>query len=270
MSNEYVLIEAAFDHFDGIGPAAGEGMLDPDIQDPVGLVSYVVATTNPPPEEVRELYEQLRPVMNGLVNVVVSAVITSAGGDLAKLHDPSTWRAPLDATFKAFCSGLSERTLAYDDEVRGTDVAAKCIALIMEAVPRPDATLSDFTSFLQSQGETIDEEVVPGQPYQYACISVIHKIFQASDGRWTYVPKIQCQFTRFTPQTLDLTSSCGKRAVYRFKFDVNAVSAAFMVGKWKSVPAFRDQVDAFIQRFQHTDIARSDNYFEGVFQSTPA
>lgn len=267
-------IQAAFDHFDTVLPQRSDertATLNPNIQDSDGLVSYIVASSNPPPQEIKKLYDELRPIMEGLTNVVVSAVIKSAGTDPKKRHDPATWRAPMAAMVKAFCSGFSETTRSYDQRVRGVEVSSKFISILIEAVASQGAALADFTQFLTSQGQTIKAEVSTGQnSYLYACVSIVHEIFEASDGRWIYVPKFKSYFTRFSQETLKLTSSCASFSDFQFKFDLDIMTGAFMVGSWENFPAFRDKVRAFISRFQQANIEDSTNFFDGIFNSNPA
>ena len=268
-------IDAAFRQFDTIiqpldtaGMRTAEAELNPNIQDSDGLVTYIVASTNPPPPHMVELYDELRPVMEGLTNVVVTAVLKQAGADSKKLHDPAVWRVPMQAMVKAFCSGFSQTTRSYNERVRGVQVATKFINILIEAVVHQGAALKDFTRFLESQGEAIQGEVAKGKSsYLYAAVSIAHELFQATDGRWIYVPKFKSYFTQFSQETLAITSSCGSYKDFRFKFDLDIMAGAFMVASWENVPKFRSSVRDFIDRFQQTNIEDSTNYFDGIFES---
>ncbi|HYE75898.1 MAG TPA: hypothetical protein VEF04_21315, partial [Blastocatellia bacterium] len=129
------LIKQASSYFDSLGLADVQaGDLDPNIQDSDGLVSYVVASTNPPPKEIKELYEEVAPVMEGLTNVVVSAILKQAGTDDAKKHDPKLWEAPMQAMTKAFCAGFSQEKKQYNQQIRGVEVSTKFLNILIDAV----------------------------------------------------------------------------------------------------------------------------------------
>lgn len=264
-------VNAAVEHFNQVltqGPGERES-LNPTIEDSDGLVSYIVASSNKPPPEISELYDEISPIMEGLNNVVVSAVIKSSGLDVKKRHDPATWRAPMEAMTKAFCSGFSETSRSISQSVTGVEVATKVINILIEAVTNQGAALADFTRFLKSQGESIGMQVSKGQnSYLYAAVSIVHEIFQASDGRWIYVPKFKSYFTKFNQETLKLTSSCASASHFRFDFNLQIMTGAFMVASWENFPNFRDEVRTFIERFQQANIKDSTNYFDGIFSST--
>lgn len=261
-------IKIAHAYFDQIGLAKTTGEYDPNIQDSDGLVSYIVATSNPVPEEMKSLYQEISPIMEGLSNVVVSAILKQAGTDPVKQHDPGTWRGPMQAMTKAFCGGFSETTKHYDQRIRGVDVATKFINILIDAVVSEGAALADFKKFLESQGETMRTEVSQGQnSYLYANIAITHEIFQASDGTWIYVPKFKSYFTQFNQETFKLTSACASYDSFKFYFDLDVMTGAFMVSSWKNSAEFRKQVNEFIEKFRKTNIADSSNYFDGIFDS---
>ena len=269
-------VETAFEYFALIsGPAPGARVaaapLNPNIADSDGLVSYIVASANKPPKHMQSLYDEIRPVMEGLTNVVVSAVIKKAGAVTAKKHDPATWRDPMQAMMKAFCSGFSQTTRSYDQRVRGVEVATKIINILIEAVVSHGAALADFTKFLESQGKTINGALSKEKSsYLYAAVSIVHEIFETAAGTWVYVPKFKSYFTQFTQETRKITTSCASAADFRFKFDLDIMTGAFMVSSWTSVPSFRQSVEDFIARFQQTNIKDSTNYFDSIFESSLA
>jgi hypothetical protein len=263
------LVASASDYFNSIG-LAESGSLDPNIADSDGLVSYISGTTNPP-TEMQELYDQIKPIMEGLTNVVVSAVLKSAGTDIAKQHDPQTWRDPMRQMAKAFCSGFSESQQHYDQSVKGISIATKFINILLEAVVSEGAALANFAKFLTSQGDTIQAQISTGQQsYLYASVSICHEIFQTPDGRFIYVPKFKSYFTQFSQETLKISTACASFDSFRFLFDLNVMTGAFMVETWQSNPDFQKQVTDFINRFQKANIADSTNYFDGIFNSQQA
>lgn len=244
--------------------------LNPNIQDKDGLVTYMVASSNPPPEEMQKLYDEVAPVMEGLTNVVVSAILKQAGGDDAKKHNPAVWRGPMEAMTKAFCGGFSQSSKHYDQTIIGVDVATKFLNILMDATINEGAALDDFRKFLKSQGDTIQTQISSStNKYLYASVSIVHEFFKASDGRWIYVPKFKSYFTQFTQETLKITTACASYDKFKFKFDLDIMSAAFMVESWKTSSSFRDQVRKFIDKFQKINIKDSENYFDGIFNSTP-
>jgi Virulence factor Evf len=262
------LIEEGHSYFDSLGLAMSE-KLDPTIQDSDGLVSYIVASSNPPPKEIEELYKQIAPIMEGLTNVVISAVIKQAGTDDKKKHDPLIWKASMNAMCKAFCGGFSTESQKYNKTVKGLEIATSVINILMTAAVSQGAALGSFVKFLQSQGETMRLQVSgEGDRYQYASVSIVHEIFQASDGRWIYVPKFKSYFTQFSRETFKVTAGCGSYESFEFNFDLQVMTGAFMVENWKNFPSFRNEVQSFINKFQKANIKDSENYFDGIFNST--
>jgi hypothetical protein len=263
-------IEKAHEYFSGLkGPEFKAGPFDPNIQDQDGLVSYLVASTNPPPTEIQKLYDEIAPVMEGLTNVVVSAILKIAGDDESKKHDPSVWRDPFQAMAKAFCGGFSQESKSYQQQVRGVEVASKMINIITDAVVNTgSAVFKGFVDFLTSQGEVIKAEISgTNNDYLYAAVTIVHEIFEASDGRFIYVPKFKSYFTKFNQETLKISTSCGSYNQYKFNFDLQIMTGAFMVNTWQSDKDFQTQVKDFIKKFQEANIQDSTNYFEGVFNS---
>ncbi|EGR0686886.1 hypothetical protein ND925_06525 [Vibrio diabolicus] len=262
-------ITLAHSYFESIGvDQFKEGELDPNIQDSDGLVSYMVATSNPVPDEISKLYDEIAPIMEGLSNVVVSAILKQAGTDTEKKHDPATWRGPMQAMMKAFCSGFSETSKSYNQKVKGVEIANKFINIVLDAIVSEGAALNDFRKFLESQGETMRTEISAGaNTYLYANVAIAHEIFQATDGRWIYVPKFKSYFTQFTQETFKITAGCASYDSFDFNFDLDIMTGAFMVNNWSSSEDFRKRTKEFIDRFQKANIADSSNYFDGIFES---
>ena len=262
-------VKASHDFFDQLGLSEVEQDFDPNIQDGDGLVSYIVASTNPPPSEIRDLYDEIVPVMEGLSNVIVSALLKITGDDDEKKHDPKVWAQPFESVAQGFCSGFSSESKGYNNEVRGVEVASKMINIITDAVVGTNsAVFKGFVDFLESQGETIRLETSSRkEKYQYSAVTIVHEIFEAVDGRWIYVPKLKSYFTDFTSETLKISSSCASYNKYKFKFDLKILTAAFQVGSWQSSKEFQDQTNAFIEKFRKTNIANSENFFDGIFNS---
>lgn len=261
-------IRSAHNYFDSLGISDVAANLDPNIQDSDGLVSYIAATTNPVPSKMKKLYEEIKPVMEGLTNVVVSSILTKAGTDPAKQHDPDVWREPIQYMTKAFCGGFSEATKHYDQKIRGVEIATKFINILIDAVINQGAALADFTKFLQSQGETMRTQISEGQnSYLYACVSIVHEIFEAPDKTFIYVPKFKSYFTQFTQKTFKISSACASYDSFEFNFDLDIMTGAFMVSSWENSETFRKHVTDFIERFQKTNIEDSANYFDGIFNS---
>src|ERR1700722_17957843 len=57
------------------------GEYDPNISDSDGLVTYINATTNPPPPELVKEREEVSAVLEGLTGIVVAAVLQGSGDD---------------------------------------------------------------------------------------------------------------------------------------------------------------------------------------------
>jgi hypothetical protein len=264
------ILQAA-SYFDALDFAqADPSGFNPNLADSEGLVSYIVGTTNPP-DDVKALYDEVKPVMEGLADVVVSAVLSKAKGDPKIQHDPATWRGPMQAVIKVFCAGYVETQQHYDQQIYGVEIAPKVINILLDAIVDPGEGLDEFKTFLQSQGETMRALIEGGQDsYLFACIAIVHEIFQAADGKWIYAPKLKSFFTQFDRDTFGITSACASLDPSLFKFGVQSMTGAFMVERWKGDEAFRDQVRAFIEKYRKVQIADSDNYCDASFTSQPA
>ncbi len=265
-------VKAADQFFSGLGVFDKRmglvGAMDPDIQDSDGLVTYVVATTNPPPPEIVSLYNEIKPVMEGLTNAVVSAILKVAGNDKKKLHDPAGWREPLKMVTKAFCSGFSETSQHYSQRIMGVELAEKFMNVLMNAVVSNCTALGSFANFLKGQGDAIRAEITTDHTsFNYACVSIIHEILQAPNGSWAYVPKFKSYFTSFNQNNLKVASSCASAKHVHLDFDLNVMTGAFMVESWSHSSDFQQQTKAFIAKFQKLNVAESTNYFEGIFDS---
>lgn len=273
-SNLAYRVKEASDYFRSIGIRRDSSPLNPNISDSTGLVSYIDATTNPPPPEILDLYNQVSPVMEGLTGVVTSAVITLAGNSNNSVNAASqqAWQGPMTAMAKPWCSGLSLQTQSLNQSVTGIQVATEVINVIIDAVVTSGASaLADFTSFLQTQGAAISANMTTGTTsYQYGAVSIIHSINQAGDGTFLYVPSFSFYFTQFNQTSRQLTSSCGSAQSFQFEFELDIMTAAFKVAEFQSSQMFQDQAQNFIDQFQQTNITDSTNYFNGVFDSNPA
>lgn len=270
--NPNSLIQEADSYFESLFDSlelAVSGELDPNIQDSVGLVSYIVASTNPPPPEIKRLYDEIAPIMEGLIDVVVSAVLKSAGNDDQKKHDPAIWQPPINAIFKSFCGGVSVGKKFYDQKIVGVEIATKYLNILIGAAVSQGAAWQSFGTYLLSEGETIRFQASGKENgYLYASISIVHNIFQAKDGKWLYVPSFNIYFTKFSRETFKLTRACNSIDQFRFKFDFDVMIGNFMVANWHKSPDFQEKVSDFIKKYKKTSIKGSENYFEGIFEST--
>jgi hypothetical protein len=249
-----------------------DSQMSPNISDSSGLVTYIDATTNPPPPEILALYNQVSPVMEGLTNVVTSAVIHQASGGNINAATQQAWLGPTEAMAQAFCGGLSLQTQSLNRTVTGIQVAEEVINVIIDAVVSSGtAAFAEFTSFLQGQGAAISANVTQGAAsYQYGAVSIVHTINQDEDGTVHYIPTFNFYFTQFNQTTLQLTSSCGSAQSFQFVFALDILTGAFLVDEFQADPQFQVKVQNFINEFQQTNIANSTNYFKGIFDSMPA
>jgi hypothetical protein len=266
--NPHSLIQEADSYFDSLELGVS-GELDPNIQDSDGLVSYIVATTNPPPAEIKSLYDEIVPVMEGFIDVLVSSVLKIAGDDDLKKHDPAIWKKPIEAIFSAFFGGLKIAQQSYDKKIVGVEIPTTYLNILMEASVSEEDAWQSFGTYLSSEGETMRALAIDqGNEYLYAIVSIVHDIFQAADRRWIYVPKFKIYFTKFSRETFKLTRACDSKDKFRFKFALNVMIGTFMVETWKHSPDFQKNVHNFIKKYKQTSIKDSENYFEGMFEST--
>lgn len=254
-------------YLDGLRLADG---LDPNIADKDGLVTYINGSSNPPPPELVEERNKIAVVLEGLCSIVTAAVLTKAQGESQK-HDPAVWSEPLRRGLAPFISGYSDEQVKYQRTVRGVDVATQFLNILMAAVIEPGGALLSFKNFLAGQGQTIGlkgEGTKEG--YKYACIGMVHEIFQIENGQWIYVPKIRMYFTSFNRETFKLSSACASYEDFKFDFQVQKLVAAFRIETWRQDEGFRKQVDDFIKKYTKLNIDQSENYFDGIFESKGA
>jgi hypothetical protein len=242
---------------------------DPDIADRDGLVSYINGTTNPPPAPLIQERTEVSAVLEGLTGIVTAAVLQTAGGDDAAKHQPDLWTDPIKYGLAPFISGFSTETVTYSRKVRGVEVATQFLNILMDAVTEDDGGLQKFKQFLAAQGDVIRLQGEDSQEgYKYACIGMVHEIFQLSDGTWIYLPKFRAYFTSFTRKTFTLSSACAKVDTYDFDFRVEKFVAPFKIQMWRDYDWFRQDVNSFIRDYTKAEIDKSRNYFNGIFKST--
>lgn len=244
--------------------------IDPNIADRFGLVSYPDLTTNQPPKDEKIVYDELSIILRGLVGILTSVVLTKAGSDLEKRHDPDLWIEALSRGLGAFFADTSEGTEPYDQRVVGRQIAEEVLALLTQARVEENRAYTGFSQFLQRQGQEARAKAGNRKAgYRYGTVEMLHEITDSTASGWVYHPRVSLRFTEFTDATFPLTSACTSRRRFRFQFRVRHYTASFKKDTWRSEPAFRQMVRRFIKDYNKTDIPRSKNYYRGVFTSTP-
>ncbi|HEY3506470.1 MAG TPA: hypothetical protein VGN37_27235 [Actinocatenispora sp.] len=247
------------------------GEYDPNIADKDGLVTYINATTNEPPPELIEERKKVSQILEGLTGIVTAAVLATAGEDDKAKHRPDLWKDPVMYGLSPFISGYQSETTEYHRTVQGVEVATQFLNILMAAVVDQGAALSAFAKFLEGQGATIKlKGSNTEEGYKYACIGMVHELFQVENEEWIYTPKIRMYFTEFTRKTFNITSSCASYQKISFDFKVQKFVVPFKIETWRQDQGFRTQVDDFIKKYTKAQIGRSENYFDKVFQSSPA
>jgi hypothetical protein len=243
---------------------------NPNIADKDGLVTYINGTSNPPPPELVEERKKIAVVLEGLCSVVTSAVLAKSGTDEKMKHDPKLWADPVRFGLTPFLSGYASEEVKYNRRVKGVEVATQFLNILIDAVAGAGQALDAFKKFLEGQGKTISIKGSATQEgYKYACIGMVHEVFQIEGGQWIYVPKIQMYFTHFTRKTFSISTSCASYEEIDFDFSVEKIIAPFKIETWRQDPDFKKQVDAFIKKYNKANIERSENYFDGIFNSIP-
>lgn len=260
--SENFLVDLGLKQF-GDGP-------NPNIADKDGLVTYINASTNPPPPKLIETQKKVSAVLEGLTGIMVAAVLKMANGDSKKKHDPALWNTVFEKGLQPFFAPYSSSKEEYRNNVVGVDVATNFINFLLNAVVAEGPALAGLTRFLRSQGDSIrvqaSKEV---EGYEYAIVSIIHEIFQQSEDDWVYIPKIKLYFTSFSRENYNITTSCGSYDHFAMNFDLIASTAAFQINTWENNKNFRDSLDKFIDRYTKAKIDDSENYLDTIFESQP-
>jgi hypothetical protein len=241
---------------------------DPNIADKDGLVSYINGTTNPPPPELVKERSEIARVLEGLTGIVTSAVLATAGDDDKAKHQPKLWEDPIRFGLAPFMSGISTEETTYNRTVVGVDIATQFLNILIDAVATMGGALPSFTNYLANQGSTIQlkgENTEEG--YKYACVGMVHEIFQIEGGQWIYAPKIRAYFTHFTRETFKISAGCVSVEKFKFDFQVSKLVAPFKIETWRQDPDFRNDVNNFIKKYNRAQIEQSENYFDGIFNS---
>jgi hypothetical protein len=260
-------IREANAYFDNLRLAAE---YDPNIADQDGLVSYINGTSNPPPPELVKERTEVSRVLEGLCSVVTSAVLAKSGTDDKKKHEPNLWTEPIQRGLGPFISGYSLEDKTYQRRVRGVEVSTQFLNILLDAVSGEGGALNSFRKFLADQGKTIGIKGTQTQEgYKFACIGMVHEVFQIEGGQWIYTPKIRLYFTHFTRKTFQISAGCASYEEFDFDFEVEKVVAPFRIETWRQDSTFRKQVDDFITKYNKANIERSENYFDGIFDSAP-
>jgi virulence factor Evf-like protein len=246
------------------------GEYDPHISDSDGLVTYINATTNPPPPELVEERDKVSAILEGLTGIVVAAVLQTAGDDQEKRHQPASWTNPMIYGLTPFMGGYSQETTTYDREFAGLELSVQFLNILMETVTNAGGALGSFKDFLEKQGDAIKlngEHTQEG--YKFATVGIVHDIFMV-DGRWTYLPKIRAYFTSFTRETFKVTSACASAEHIKFHFTMEKTVMPFKIQTWRDSDTFKAQVQKFIDDFTKAQIDQSASYFKGIFSANPA
>jgi hypothetical protein len=262
-------IAKARTYFEGFRTADGdEPDLDPTIEDSDGFVSYIMPVANNAPQELMDDIKVLGGKLQSLIGIVTAAVLSIADGDTEKLHDYKTWAEPFEQLGQAWFSQFSASDRSEDKEIEGIEVSTQFLQILLDAALEEGAAMANFAKFLKSQGESMRLQVEnTGEGYKYASLSIVHDVFQLSDGSWDYVPKLKCFWTQFTKETFEITAGCASADRYRFKFDAKQMIGVFNYRLWQGDVNYRKKLDEFIQDLQDARIGKSKNYFEGIFKS---
>lgn len=245
----------------------GGGDPNPNIINREGLVTYLNVTTNPLPPNLVETQRKVNVLLEGLVGVIVAAVIKVAGNDEQKAVDAATWNYVMERVIPSFFNSYNNAKEYYDKDVTGREVASNFINFITGNVVASGRELSGFERFLESQGESIRIKAgKDGDGYKYAVVSIVHEINDNGQG-CVYTPKIKLYFTSFTRQNYDITHSCQSVGHYKMKFEMNSITAEFKINDWINDKKFRSIMENFVDKYIKADISESVNYFNGVFNS---
>lgn len=259
-------------YFDQLGLAKTLGDdPNPNIADSDGLVSYVNASANPPPDKLMEEYRKVSSILEGFTGIVTAAVLQISGDDDKKKHLASTWNGPLAAIVKAFFGPYSDSDQTENKTVIGLEIATQFLEILLAAAVAGGPAMAGFKSFLESQGKTIQAKggkSVVG--YKYACVGIAHEMFELQPGQWMYVPKLKYYFTDFTQENVKISIGCASAEKFQFDFDMRQLSAAFRLEYWRQNKDFRKEVDDFIAKYTKANIKESTNYFDGIFASKPS
>jgi hypothetical protein len=264
-AEQLLAVEAARAYLD---KAVGDGDFSPNIADSDGLVTYINGTSNEPPADLVQLRKEVAVALEGLAGIITSAVLQTAGKDEKAKHDPRLWEDPVKYGLGPFISGFASSVTSYKRDVVGLEIATQFLNILIDAVTEEGGALKAFQKFLEDQGDTIRiEGQNTEEGYRYACIGMIHEIFQIENEEWIYTPKIKMFFTSFTRKTFSVTSACASVEKVAFDFKVEKFVAPFKIETWRQDETFREQVDEFIKKYNKTQIEQSENYFDGQFNS---
>ncbi|MGY4537094.1 hypothetical protein ACVW0P_001510 [Mucilaginibacter sp. UYNi724] len=240
---------------------------NPNIINREGQVTYLNLTTNPLPPNLVETQRKVNVLLEGLVGVVVAAVIKVAGNDEEKAVDAATWNYVMERVIPSFFNFYNNSKEYYDKDVIGREVASNFINFITSNVVASGPELSGFERFLRSQGESIKIQAGKDGPgYKYAVVSIVHEIIEKGQD-FVYTPKIRLYFTSFTRDNYKICSSCQSFDRVIMKFEMNAITAEFKINDWINDKEFRSTMENFVNKYTKADISESENYFNGVFTS---
>jgi Virulence factor Evf len=261
--------KAAYEQADRYLSEAIQGdEFDPNIADSDGFVTYINGTSNEPPADLVQERKEVSRVLEGLGGIITSAALQAAGEDEKARHDPKLWEDPLRYGLGPFTSGMATSVTTYKRKVVGLEIATQFLNILLDAVAEEGLALQEFQKFLTAQGESISIEGEDSKEgYRYACLGLVHELFQVENEEWIYVPKIKLYFTSFTRETFKVTSFCASVEKVDFDFTVEKVSAPFRLETWRQDEEFRERVEGFIKKYDRAQVQQSENYFDGIFKS---
>jgi hypothetical protein len=267
-------LEKAHAFMSGIHPVmvkaqSNDVPIDPTISDKDGLVTYINASSNVPPDSLQKDVTEISAVLEGLTGILTAAVIIQSAGDITKKHNPHLWNTTYEKGFLPFFAGYSFKEATYYKKTRGVKVATEFIEFLLDAVvSQGTSALGDLAKFLTTQGQNIQANTQgEGDGYKYAIISMVNEVFESSPGQWVYVPKIKYYFTTFTKKSFAVTTSCGSYEEFEMDFKLQVLTASFKIDTWRTNKKFRKSVNEFIEGYTSAKLKDSKNFLDGIFPS---
>jgi len=211
------------------------------------------------------LQPQLDAVKQDLIDLVgigTQYVLNLAASkkDNSVKYDPDTWNNVFNH-FPLMGPTKCEQE-SYSNKVKGVEISAEFLKLILDSVTSSGAIVKDFADFIKKQGDTIRLGYHHnGNGFKFAAITATIEVVAVGSDT-TLVPKIKAYFLKFDKSDDKWTSSCASYNKVDIDFKYEKAASIFNAGALADADV-RQQFDAFVESNQMANIQQASNFFSG-------
>jgi len=198
----------------------------------------------------------LNSVMEQLSNILIAAVLKSAGNVEQNQVDPKYWKEGFRKLMSLFFFNYVEEGIDYQDKKASKEIVEDVIKIGFDVSGEPSNPLKTaIEQYIRKQAVLMDKMGFDGKmnnPYTLFGFSN----FVKAGAR---VCCIRAYFTNFDTQSVEITRCCrDSEKKFDYSFKVTHYNSNFMLSSWETDPEFQKIVLEFIDKHRPKD----DPYFD--------